>query len=108
LQRGLNLIQIVKRLSNSAVSRIAELSAGKPATAIAPDLVDSTVAGGTKSDAFTYVFSAPNNGKIWTYTFTASPVVPGQTGGRYFFRDQSGVIRSNSNAAATIASAPIG
>jgi prepilin-type N-terminal cleavage/methylation domain-containing protein len=87
---------------------LSNLGPAKPATAIAADLVDSTVAGGTKSGyALTYVSSAPTNGKIWIYTINANPVVPGQTGGRYFFTDQSGVIRYNSGAAATISSPPI-
>jgi type IV pilus assembly protein PilA len=87
---------------------LSNLGPAKPATAAAADLVDSTVAGGTKSGyLLTYVSSAPNNGKIWTYTINANPVVPGQTGGRYFFTDQSGVIRYNSGGAATISSPPI-
>lgn len=87
---------------------LSNLGPAKPATAIAADLVDSTVAGGTKSGyALTYVSSAPAHGKIWTYTINADPVVPGKTGGRYFFTDQSGVIRYNSGAPATISSPPI-
>ncbi len=87
---------------------LSNLGPAKPATAVAADLVDSTVAGGTKSGyTLTYVSSAPNNGKIWTYTINANPVVPGKTGGRYFFTDQSGVIRYNSGGPATILSPPI-
>ena len=87
---------------------LANLGPAKPATAAAADLVDSTVAGGTKSGyTLIYLSGAPSNGKIWTYTINANPVVPGQTGGRYFFTDQSGVIRYNSGSAATIASPPI-
>ncbi|HEY6269537.1 MAG TPA: prepilin-type N-terminal cleavage/methylation domain-containing protein [Candidatus Acidoferrum sp.] len=87
---------------------LLNLGPAKPATAAAADLVDSTVAGGTKSGyALTYISSAPNNGKIWTYTINANPVVPGQTGGRYFFTDQSGVIRYNSGGPATVSSPPI-
>ena len=87
---------------------LSYLGPGKPATVTAADLVDSTVSAGTKSGfTLTYVSGTPNNGKIWSYTITASPVVPGQTGGRYFFTDQSGVIRYSPSAPATIASAPI-
>jgi type IV pilus assembly protein PilA len=87
---------------------LSNLGPANPATAIAADLVDSTVAGGTKLGyTLTYVSGAPTNGKIWAYTINATPVVPGKTGGRYFFTDQSGVIRYNSNGAATIASPPI-
>jgi type IV pilus assembly protein PilA len=87
---------------------LSYLGPGKPATATAADLVDSVIAAGTKSGyALTYVSSAPSNGKIWTYTINASPMVPGQTGGRYFFTDQTGVIRSNSGGSATVSSSPI-
>jgi prepilin-type N-terminal cleavage/methylation domain-containing protein len=83
---------------------LSNLGPAKPATAVAADLVDSTVAGETKSGyALTHVSGAPANGKIWTYTIKANPVVPGQTGGRYF-TDQSSVIRYNSGGPATILS----
>jgi|SRR6202521_2489116 len=84
------------------------LGPGKPATAIAADLVDTLVAGGTKSGyTLTYVSGAPSNGTISTYTISASPVVPGKSGSRYFFTDQTGVIRYNSGGTATMASPPL-
>ena len=87
---------------------LANLGPAKPATAVAADLVDSVVAGGTKSGyALTYVSGAPVNGKILTYTINANPVVPGKSGGRYFFTDQTGVIRQNSGSPATVMSTPI-
>lgn len=87
---------------------LSNLGPAKPATAIAADLVDSTVAGGTKSGyALTYVSSAPANGKIKTYTINADPVVPGKTGRRYFFTDQSGVIRFDFSGPATLSSPPV-
>jgi prepilin-type N-terminal cleavage/methylation domain-containing protein len=87
---------------------LSNLGPGKPATAVAADLVDNLVANGTKSGyTLTYVSGPPNNGKILTYTVSASPVVPGQSGGRYFFTDQSGVIRYNSGGVATVASSPL-
>jgi len=42
------------------------------------------------------------------YTLTASPSTVNVTGQRYFFTDQSGVIRANTAGAATSASTPIG
>jgi len=88
---------------------LSSLGPGKPATAAAADLVDALVAGGTKSGyTLTYVSGTPTNGKISTYTIKANPVVPGKSGGRYFFTDQSGVIRYNNAASATVTSPPIG
>jgi hypothetical protein len=42
-----------------------------------------------------------------TYTVNGNPISTGQTGQRSFFSDQSGVIRFDSAAAATIASSPL-
>jgi type IV pilus assembly protein PilA len=87
---------------------LSNLGPARPATAAAADLVDSVVAGGTKGGyTLTYVSSAPNNGKVLTYTISASPVVPGKSGKRYFFTDQSGVIRYNSGGPATLTSTPL-
>ena len=41
------------------------------------------------------------------YTLTADPVTPGVTGTRGFFSDESGVIRAENPAPATVASAPL-
>jgi prepilin-type N-terminal cleavage/methylation domain-containing protein len=42
-----------------------------------------------------------------TYTISGDPISRGQTGQRSFFSDQSGVIRFNTAAAATIADPPL-
>ena len=87
---------------------LANLGPSNPATAAAAGLIDSTVASGTKSGyVFTYVSSAPVNGKIASYSVTAAPTIPGVTGVRYFFSDWSCVIRQNTGAAATAASTPL-
>jgi type IV pilus assembly protein PilA len=87
---------------------LSNLGSSKPATAVAADLVDSSVAGGTKTGyTFTYVSGAPANGKISTYMINANPEVPGRTGERYFFTDQSGVIHYSSGGPATVSSPPI-
>jgi hypothetical protein len=41
------------------------------------------------------------------YALTASPSTVNVTGQRYFYTDQSGVIRANTAGAATVASTPI-
>jgi type IV pilus assembly protein PilA len=53
--------------------------------------------------------AAPTGGCAgWNlYTITAQPVTPGTTGQRYFFTDQTGVIRYNPSGAATASSAPL-
>ena len=87
---------------------LSYLGPGKPATATAADLVDSLIAGGTKAGyTLTYVSGTPSNGKILTYTINGDPTVPGKSGGRYFFTDQTAVIRQNSGGPATITSTPL-
>ena len=83
-------------------------AAGASPSAAAADLIDSVFAAGTKSGyTFTYTPSAAVGGIIYNYTLNADPTVPGQTGQRYFFTDQSGVIRANPAAKASVADTPI-
>jgi hypothetical protein len=42
-----------------------------------------------------------------TYTINGDPANRGTSGQRSFFSDQSGVIRANNNAAATVANNPL-
>jgi type IV pilus assembly protein PilA len=87
---------------------LSYLGPGKPPTATAADLVDSVLAAGTKAGyTITYVSGPPSSGQVRTYTLSASPSNPGQTGSRYFFTDQTGVIRQNMGAAATSSSTPL-
>jgi hypothetical protein len=44
---------------------------------------------------------------VQAYTITAMPLVPGSTGQRSFFTDQSGTIRNTSSGTADAASAPL-
>lgn len=88
---------------------LSNLGPGTPATATTADLIDSLLAGGTKGGyTLIYVSGSPTGGKIATYTVTANPAVAQKTGGRYFFTDQTGVIRYNLGSAATASSKPIG
>jgi type IV pilus assembly protein PilA len=70
----------------------------------AADLVDSVLASGTKSGyAFTWTAGTGN----MSYSIAAAPSTPGVTGQRYFYTDQSGVIRANTSGAADSSSTPI-
>jgi type IV pilus assembly protein PilA len=70
----------------------------------AADLIDSVLAGGTKS-GYTFTFSA--GASNLSYNITAAPSTAGVTGQRYFYTDQSGVIRANTAGAADSSSTPI-
>jgi type IV pilus assembly protein PilA len=73
------------------------------ADSTAADLIDASLMSGTKSGYdFVYVAGAPDpDGAINNYTFNANPSVPGQSGGRFFFTDESGVITYASGSAAS-------
>jgi type IV pilus assembly protein PilA len=83
------------------------LSALGPATSpssTAADLVDAPVASGTKSG---YTFSYATDSAYDQYSLTASPITVGVTGQRYFYTDQSGVIRYNLTTTAASTDAPL-
>ncbi len=87
---------------------LANLKPANPATPVAADLIDSVLAAGTKSGyQFFYAAGPVVGGFINTYTINADPVTPGTTGQRFFFTDQSGVIRFNTAAKASVADTPI-
>ena len=69
------------------------------ATSAGACLIDAVLAGGTKSG---YNFTAVASVGVppATYTSTAVPVAPGQTGQRNFCSDQSGVVRATQNPTA--------
>jgi len=70
-------------------------------------LIDAALAAATAApgkSGYTFTYAVPANG---AYTINAAPVTLNSTGVRYFFTDQTVVIRANPGAAATAASTPI-
>jgi len=89
-------------------SSLATLGTSGAASSTSADILDSVLAGGVKSGyTFTYVAGPQSSGMVLTYIVNADPVVPGQTGIRHFYTDQSFVIRFNVSAAATVSDSPI-
>jgi type IV pilus assembly protein PilA len=92
---------------------------GAGGTSTGAGLIDAVLAAGTKSGySFAATASAgnpgtcggstPSTGTPYTsYTVVGAPISVGQTGQRYFYSDQSGVIRYDPLAAATAASNPL-
>jgi type IV pilus assembly protein PilA len=93
----------------ASIAVLGPIAAGGTASSTLADLIDSVLATGLKSGyGFTWTAgSADANGNILSYHIAAAPTSPGVTGQRYFYTDQSGVIRANSAAAATATSTPI-
>src|ERR1700737_4834402 len=87
---------------------LASLAPSSAATSANADLIDSVLASGTKSGyTFTYTAGAVSGGVVPTYSVQAGPIVVQQTGTRYFFTDQSGVIRQHVGSAASNSDIPI-
>ena len=87
---------------------LEDLGASGPVTPHSANLIDKELASGTKSGyVYRYSSEAPIRGVVPSYTITADPVTPGQTGRRHFFTDQSGVIRWNASTTASASDQPI-
>jgi type II secretory pathway pseudopilin PulG len=85
---------------------LGNLGTSGTASSASADLIDSTLAGGTKR-GYVFVYTGDGNTPSTGYTVTANPVTPGTTGQRGFFTDQTGVIRANRNGSADANSAPL-
>ena len=86
-------------------------ASGQGASSTAAGLLDETLAGGYKSGySFFYtpgLYNAATN--TWNgYSLNANPAIYGQTGGVYYFSDQSFVIRANSVSTAASSDSPVG
>jgi len=90
---------------------LSQLGPATTPSSTAADLVDSLLGSATPVKSgytFTYTAGGASAGVISTYSITAQPQ-SSSTGQRYFFTDQSGVIRQTTNGtAATASSNPIG
>jgi len=83
-------------------------------TSTAAQLIDSVLAGTAGNTSvksgydFTYsAGAADSSGNVDYYIINANPANPGVTGLRYFYTDQSGVIRASTSGPATVGSSPI-
>ncbi len=75
----------------------------------AAGLIDDILASGSKSGfTYTYAPTTPDpSGRPQGFTLNANPLNFGSTGQRYFYTDQSGVIRQAFSASATVNDNPI-
>ena len=92
-----------------SLGALGPIAAGATASSGLADMIDSVLASGIKS-GYSFTWSkgtADANGNMLNYAITAKPTSPGTTGQRYFYTDQSGVIRANQGAAATVTSTPL-
>jgi hypothetical protein len=72
-------------------------------------LIDSVLAGGYKSGySFFYTPTLIDAGTTNGFTINANPSTPGQTGGVYYYTDQSFVITANSTVPASSTDSAVG
>src|SRR5580698_5824846 len=93
----------------ASLTVLGPIASGGTASSGLADLIDSVLSGGTKS-GYSFTWSAgttDTNGNYLNYSITAQPTSVGTTGQRYFYSDQSGVIRANAAGAANATSTPI-
>jgi type IV pilus assembly protein PilA len=95
--RTLNTAEITYNTSYPTTGFACSLGVMAPpssgsATSSAAGLIDSTLAGGTKS-GYTFAIGNCSGTPAVNYNTTAAPVSPGTTGQRYFCSDSSGVIK---------------
>jgi type IV pilus assembly protein PilA len=95
---------------------LASLGGAAPcaaASAAAACLIDDVLAGASAAATakngyyFSYTPGAAVGGTVYSYTSVALPSIPGTSGQRGFFTDQTGVIRYAITGAATLTSSPI-
>lgn len=82
-----------------SLSTLGGTGSGVSPSASAAQLIDVALQSGTKNGyMFSYSAGNPDSaGNIDTYIITAAPVTPGTTGIRYFFTDQTGLIRADAS-----------
>jgi hypothetical protein len=86
-------------------------ASGQQATSTAAGLLDEVLAGGYKSGYnFTYTPASydAQSYSWYAHTINASPSIYGQTGGVYYFTDQSFVIRANATTTAAATDSAVG
>jgi len=100
-------ISAIRNIVTSHITYSATVGAGKYAANLTvlenSKLIDSVLGSGTK-DGYSFASVGTTN----TFTITASPLTAGTTGTRYFFSDESGVIRYNTSAIAGTGDNPLG
>ena len=100
-------ISAIRNIVTSHITYSATVGSGSYAADLsvlqASKLIDEVLGGGTK-DGYSFTSTGAQN----TFTVNAAPVSAGSTGTRYFFSNESGVIRYNTAGTAGTANSPLG
>jgi type IV pilus assembly protein PilA len=87
-------------------TKLDDLGPASSPSSTAADLIDSALVTGSKS-GYLFTYTGDSSSGYQKYTITGEPKSAGVTGQRYFFTDQSGVIRYNLTGSATASDSPI-
>jgi len=101
--RTVNTAQITYNSSYSTVGFAGTLSSlggtsCAPASSTSACLIDTQLAGGTKS-GYSFSLGGASGTPNWTYQIIASPITPNQSGVRYFCSFADAVVRVNPTTA---------
>ena len=100
-------ISAIRNLVTSHITYSATVGSGTYATNLTTlqtaKLIDGVLGSGTK-DGYTFSTSGGTN----TFVVNANPNVAGTTGTRFFFSDESGVIRYSTGVAAAVTDSALG
>ncbi len=100
-------ISAIRNVVTSHITYSATVGSGSYAADLTAlegaSLIDSVLGSDTK-DGYAFASSGGAN----AFTITGAPLTAGSTGTRYFFSDESGVIRYSTGAAANNSSSPLG
>ncbi len=100
-------ISAIRNIVTSHITYSATVGSGKYGTDLTTlmnaKLIDSVLGSGTK-DGYTFY----STGTAIAFTVNADPTVPYTTGSRWFFSDESGVIRVDMDSPADVDDDPLG
>jgi type IV pilus assembly protein PilA len=94
---------------SSTLIELGPPASGSQASATTADLIDSVLAGGTKS-GYNIVYSpgaTDASGNYDAYAVNGNPVIAGQTGQNFYYTDASAVIRFNTSVTAGASDSPL-
>jgi len=91
----------------TSLSDLADVTSGTAPTSTSADLLDPILGSAApQKSGYSFVYAATGSNNV-TYTLNASPTVANQTGTRFFFTDQSAVIRYNTSQSAAVTDSPL-
>ena len=111
--RTINTVEITYSSTYNQGFTTTLLQLGPPssgnATSSAAGLIDSVLAGGSKSGySFVYAASAAVNNQVDNYSVNANPLQVGVSGTIYYYSDPTNTIRQNATQQASASDSPIG